>query len=56
MTQKSLSVILLTWNSEKDVEPCIASILEATKEIQTEIIVVDNGSQDNTLQLLDSFK
>ncbi len=56
MMDKSLSIILLTWNSERDVEPCISSILEATKEIPTEIIVVDNGSQDKTLQLLDSFK
>lgn len=56
MMDKSLSIILLTWNSEGDVKPCISSILEATKDIQTEIIVVDNGSQDSTLQLLDSFK
>ncbi len=55
MMQASLSVILLTWNSEKDVHPCLDSLLESTSDIQTEIIVVDNGSSDNTIKELTQY-
>ena len=50
-----LSVIILSWNSERDVNDCITSLLEATRNIETEIIVVDNGSTDGTIGLLEQF-
>lgn len=52
---KSLSVIVITWNAQKDVETCIRSIVESTEGIPTEIIVVDNGSTDGTIEVLESF-
>lgn len=52
----TLSIILLTWNSEKDIQPCLSSLIEATCEYEREIIVVDNGSTDHTVQELESFK
>lgn len=53
--ERSLSVIVITWNAEKDVKPCLRSIMESTEEIPTEIIVVDNGSTDATIRLLEEF-
>jgi GT2 family glycosyltransferase len=50
-----LSVILITWNSEKDVKSCIDSVLEATVNLEHEILVVDNGSADATINILRTF-
>ena len=49
-----VSVITLTWNSLRYIERMIESVLrDATlSEIETEIIVVDNGSSDGTFDLL----
>ncbi|MEQ8357965.1 MAG: TIGR04283 family arsenosugar biosynthesis glycosyltransferase [Cytophagales bacterium] len=51
MLQFQLSVIIPTLNEEKYILPCISNVL---KNAQTtiEIIVVDAGSDDNTLELL----
>lgn len=49
-----LSVILLTWNSLEMAKSCIRSIYEKTKGITFEIIVVDNGSTDSTVNWLES--
>ena len=43
------SVIIVTWNSEKFIEDCLASVLAQTYP-RLEVIVVDNGSQDSTLR------
>ena len=52
-----LSVIVLTFNSEKYISGCIESIYAAnTKEEDFEILVVDNGSNDNTIDLISKNK
>lgn len=50
-----ISYVILTWNSEKFIENCINSILDI-KEIDNDIIIVDNGSQDNTRNLLKNYE
>jgi len=50
-----LSVILITWNSGKDVVPCLNSVLESTNHLDRELIVVDNGSSDDTLKKLNRY-
>ena len=50
-----LSVVIITWNSEKDVKPCIDAVLESTSHLVREIVVVDNGSRDATVDILKSF-
>ena len=53
-----ISCILLTWNSEPYIEKCVTSLiasLNATK-LTYEIFIVDNGSQDKTVSLLQSFQ
>lgn len=47
-----LSIILLTWNSEKHVIKCIDSIQNNIGTNDYEIIVVDNGSLDNTKKII----
>jgi len=46
-----LSIIILTWNSKKYTLNCIDSIYRHTpKKIKYEIILIDNGSTQNTLE------
>ena len=47
----SLSVILITKNAEKTLEAC----LSAVKSIADEIIILDSGSEDNTLEIAKQF-
>lgn len=44
-----LSIIIVTYNSASYIEKCIKSIIENTKNIKYEIIVVDNSSKDDTI-------
>jgi len=46
-----VSVIVVTYNSEKYISECINSILKSQYP-RFEIIVVDNSSSDNTLEIL----
>ena len=50
-----LSVIIITWNSEQDVKPCLDSVFESVASLTAEIIVVDNGSIDKTREILESY-
>ena len=45
-----LSVILVTWNVRELVLTCIQRVLERKGELELELILVDNGSSDGTLQ------
>ncbi len=46
-----VSVVILTWNSQDHIKACLSSLMiQATKDL--EIIVVDNGSTDQTLTLI----
>lgn len=50
-----VSVIVPVYNNESTIRECITSILHSHYEIR-EVIVVDDGSTDNTGNILDSFK
>lgn len=49
---KHISIIIVTYNSEKEIVNCINSLLPQVKEIDGEIIVIDNNSYDNTISLI----
>lgn len=44
---KNISVVIITLNEEKNIERCIHS----AKQISNDIVVVDSGSKDKTMQL-----
>jgi len=50
-----ISAIILTWNSEKYIEKCIDSLILdlVYTEKKYEIFIVDNGSTDKTLSILE---
>lgn len=52
-----LSIIIPAYNAEQYIRPCLDSILQNSKESfsKTEIIVINDGSTDNTLKILESY-
>lgn len=48
-----LSIIIVTWNSLNEIDGCIDSIIENTKDLNYEIIIIDNNSSDNTKKFLE---
>lgn len=48
-----LSVIVPVYNEEKDIADCINSI--QNQSVESEILVVDGGSTDNTITILESL-
>ena len=53
-----ISCVILTWNSERYISKCLESLLRDLDENQFsyEIFVVDNGSTDNTAEIINSYK
>lgn len=45
----TLSIIIVTWNSEQDIFNCLSSVYTSTRNIKTEVIVVDNKSSDRSV-------
>ncbi len=43
-----LSIVVVTYNSSDHVRGCLESLIRETEQIEYEIIVVDNASQDGT--------
>jgi len=52
---KSASIIIVTYNSSNTIKNCINSVLE-TIRINDEVIVVDNNSTDNTLEIIKQYE
>lgn len=50
--EKKISVILVNYNGIKYNDTCIASILRSTVSGQIQVVVVDNGSTDDSLAAL----
>lgn len=54
MKESLISIIIPAYNAEKTIVACIESVLLQSFE-STEIIVVDDGSTDNTISLLQKY-
>lgn len=50
-----LSIVLITWNSERFIPSCLQSLCQTVKDTDCEVIWVDNGSTDSTRQLMAPF-
>jgi GT2 family glycosyltransferase len=44
-----LSIVIVTWNSESEIGACLNSIIDNTKDVNYEIVIVDNISSDKTV-------
>lgn len=56
---KNLSIIVISYNTKNTTKKCIESIIESLKhnlKIKTEIIVIDNGSKDGSVEMLQNIK
>ena len=47
-----LSVLIVTWNSERWIDRCLRSIPAACEGLEYEVIVHDNASEDRTLSIV----
>jgi hypothetical protein len=56
MEPVKVSIIIVNYNTLHVIRPCIDSIVEQTKDISYEIIVVDNGSTDGSIEVLSEDK
>lgn len=54
MLKYDLSIIIVNWNAKEFLMDCINSIIDNTKEITYEIIIVDNNSNDGSVVMLKS--
>ncbi|HSP35849.1 MAG TPA: glycosyltransferase family 2 protein [Thermoanaerobaculia bacterium] len=48
----TLSIVIVTWNSERWIEPCLQSLPAACDGVPYEIVIYDNASIDGTLRRL----
>ena len=53
-----ISIIILTWNSEKYLSRCLDTLLFdlCSDRFYYEVFIVDNGSSDNTISIIKSFE
>lgn len=47
-----ISIIIVSWNAKEYIIKCLNSIIKNIKKVKYEIIVVDNGSTDGTVEYL----
>jgi hypothetical protein len=50
-TDPDLSIILVNWNGAALLPRCLQSLVRATQGIRSELILVDNGSTDRSLEI-----
>lgn len=56
MINKSISVIITAYNAEETIDRCINSLLDQTKVDNYHIVVVNDGSTDDTLNHLKKYQ
>ncbi|MCA9386815.1 glycosyltransferase family 2 protein [Candidatus Dojkabacteria bacterium] len=52
IVKPNISVVVVTWNSEKDISDCLTSINNQTYKNIDKVIVVDNLSSDSTVKVI----
>lgn len=53
--EPKISIITICYNSEKHIEECILSVVNQSY-INKEYLIIDGGSTDATLQIIDKYK
>ncbi len=49
-----VSIVIVNWNTRDILRDCLGTIYEQTRRVDFEVIVVDNGSQDGSAQMVRS--
>ncbi|MBI4062458.1 glycosyltransferase family 2 protein [Candidatus Gottesmanbacteria bacterium] len=50
---KHVAIVIVNWNGKKDTLECLASVEKLEREdVQLDVIVVDNGSRDNSVSAI----
>lgn len=52
---KDLSIIVPAYNAEKTINECIDSVIEQNTKFDYELIIINDGSTDNTKQLIEKY-
>ena len=47
-----VSILIVGWNSRHFLYDCLKSVYAKTKGIQYEIIYIDNGSKDHSIEMV----
>jgi len=55
MTKPTLSIIILNYNTKDLLEGCLKSLDKVTNEVDFEVIIVDNGSKDTSVKLVEDL-
>jgi GT2 family glycosyltransferase len=50
-----LSIVIVTWNSEKFIKSCLESIFNSKISTDFEVVVIDNASQDETDKIIQEY-
>ena len=56
---KDISIVIVTWNSEEEISECLRGIFTNPANDyfdHIEAIIIDNASQDNTINTIESYK
>mgnify|MGYP001257560424 CR=1 FL=1 len=54
LTKMDLSIVIVSWNTQNLLKSCLKSIIQFTKNIKYEIIVIDNASNDGSVGMIQS--
>lgn len=47
-----ISIVIITYNSEKYIQNCLNNVYSSEFNLKTEVIIVDNHSKDNTVNII----
>ncbi|MDP6584740.1 MAG: glycosyltransferase, partial [Anaerolineales bacterium] len=50
--EPDVSIIIVTYNSAQVVTACVDSIINNNHDVEVEILIVDNGSTDDTCEII----
>ena len=55
-SEYTVSIIIPAYNSEKTIKACLEKVTKESKQLKSEIIVVDDSSTDKTTEIIKTFQ